>query len=220
MSASDSDSGTADDTTIPAYPFNNRPRSISCPTRAASGSHRRYRRRSRPCFFWATRPGTTFQFHLASWLDVAGQWRKVSSFRAGLNGPTGASASRALFFILRPRGYWARRWVPCFRGEWRRGRSSGSRWCFPASPCGGLRANRFRGMQAVAAALIFMVNPYHLMVVYYRSDFAELLASALFPLAGLGICASFATALGRVREEFHLVASCLRGSGLRTRPPL
>ena len=43
------------------------------------------------------------------------------------------------------------------------------------------------GMQAVAAALIFIVSPYQLMVVYYRSDFAELLATALFPLLLLGI---------------------------------
>ena len=36
--------------------------------------------------------------------------------------------------------------------------------------------------QAAAAAVFFVVNPYHLLVVYYRSDFAELLASALLPL--------------------------------------
>jgi len=35
---------------------------------------------------------------------------------------------------------------------------------------------------AAAAAVLFTINPYHLVIVYYRSDFAELLASALFPL--------------------------------------
>ena len=40
--------------------------------------------------------------------------------------------------------------------------------------------------QALLAGVLFAVNPYHLVIVYYRSDFAELLASALFPLAVLG----------------------------------
>ncbi len=36
--------------------------------------------------------------------------------------------------------------------------------------------------QATAAAALYMVNPYNLITVYYRSDFAELLAGALLPL--------------------------------------
>jgi len=38
---------------------------------------------------------------------------------------------------------------------------------------------------AMAAGVLFAINPYHLVIVYWRSDFAELLASALIPLAVL-----------------------------------
>src|SRR5262249_11111171 len=40
--------------------------------------------------------------------------------------------------------------------------------------------------QAILAAGLFAVNPYNLAMVYYRSDFAELLGVALLPLLLLG----------------------------------
>ena len=42
------------------------------------------------------------------------------------------------------------------------------------------------GPQAIVAAVLFAVNPYHLVIVYYRSDFAELLAGAILPLVVWG----------------------------------
>lgn len=38
------------------------------------------------------------------------------------------------------------------------------------------------GQRATVAAVLYAVNPYHLVIVYYRSAFGELLAAALLPL--------------------------------------
>ncbi len=38
------------------------------------------------------------------------------------------------------------------------------------------------GPAAIVAAVLFAADPYHLVTLYYRSDFAELIAAALFPL--------------------------------------
>src|SRR5207244_13005122 len=63
----------------------------------------------------------------------------------------------------------------------------GFRSSLPACRCGSWRASGCR-RQAIVAALVFAGNPYHLALAYYRSDFAELLASAFFPLM---LCGAF-----------------------------
>src|ERR1700730_7078538 len=46
-----------------------------------------------------------------------------------------------------------------------------------------LARGRMSPQAALAAAVIYAVNPYFLVIAYLRSDFAELLAAAIFPLA-------------------------------------
>jgi 6-pyruvoyl-tetrahydropterin synthase related domain len=137
-------------------------------------------------FFLGNASGHDFGFHVASWLDVAGQWREGTAYPRwaewanwGMGEPRfifyppaswtlGAALGTILPWNMAPGAFiWL---VLIFSGftMWRLARE-----CLPDP-------------QATAAAVIFVVNPYQLAVVYYRSDFAELLASALFPLLILG----------------------------------
>ncbi len=138
-----------------------------------------------PMWFLGNASGHDFQFHMASWLDVSGQWRQ------GILYPRWAEWANFGFgeprFIFYPPASWMLgaglgtilpwRMVPgtfvwialVLNGSamWTLAR----RWLTPA--------------QATAAAIFCAVNPYQLIVVYYRSDFAELLATALFPFVVL-----------------------------------
>ena len=135
-----------------------------------------------PMFFHGNASGHDFQFHLASWLDVSGQWRE------GIVYPRWAEWANWGFgeprFVFYPPASWM---IGAGLGSvlpWRMAPGAYiwltlilaglAMWC--------LSREWLSGPQAAATAVFFAVNPYHLVVVYYRSDFAELLASALFPL--------------------------------------
>jgi len=140
-----------------------------------------------PMLFLGNASGHDISFHLASWLDVAGQWREGVAFPRwaqwanwGFGEPRfifyppaswmfGAALGSALPWRMVPGTYiWLVLLLSGF-AMWRLARES------------------LLDSQAIAAALIFVVNPYQLVVVYYRSDYAELLASSLFPLLVLGV---------------------------------
>ena len=140
-----------------------------------------------PMLFLGNASGHDISFHLASWFDVDGQWREGVAFPRwaqwanwGFGEPRfifyppaswmlGAALGSALPWRMVPGTYiWLVLLLSGF-AMWRLARES-----LPDS-------------HAIAAALIFVVNPYQLVVVYYRSDYAELLASSLFPLLVLGV---------------------------------
>ncbi len=140
-----------------------------------------------PMFFLGNASGHDFQFHLASWLDVAGQWRE------GILFPRWAEWANW--------GYGEPRFVFYPPGSWMLGATLGTLLPWKMAPgafiwlallLAGYSMWRFAHEwltpgEAAAAAVLYAVNPYHLIIVYYRSDFAELLASALLPLALCGM---------------------------------
>jgi hypothetical protein len=135
-----------------------------------------------PMFFRGNASGHDFEFHLASWLDAAGQWHEGILFPRwtewanwGFGEPrfifyppaswmAGAALGSVLSWRMAPGAFIWLSLILAGASMWRLARE----W--------------LPDTQATAAAVFFAANPYHLVVVYYRSDFAELLASAMFPL--------------------------------------
>ncbi len=137
--------------------------------------------------FLGNASGHDFDFHVASWMDVAGQWRE------GIVYPRWAEWANWGFgeprFVFYPPTSWIAGAALGSVLPWRM--VPGVFICLALVLAGMsmwvLSREWLPPPQAVVAALLYAVNPYNLVVVYYRSDFAELLAGALFPLLIWGV---------------------------------
>ncbi len=156
-----------------------------------------------PFMIFGNASGHDFEFHLASWMDVLHQWHQRVLY------PRWAELANW--------GYGEPRFVFYPPVSWLLGAALSLLLPWPAVPgayywicmvLGGLCMYRLAREwlpegAATLAALLFAVNPYHQLHVYWRSDFAEVVASAIFPLVVL--CALRA-GRGQWRSAWRLAA--------------
>ena len=135
-----------------------------------------------PFFFRGTPSGHDVEFHLYSWLEVLSQWKH------GIFYPRWASLAHF--------GYGEPRFIFYPPASWTLGAALGALFPWTLVPSiyiwlvlvgAGvsmfLLARRWLDRRDAAfAAVLYAVNPYHLVIVYWRSAFAELLAAAILPL--------------------------------------
>ena len=134
-------------------------------------------------FFWlGNASGHDFEFHVLSWMEVVNQWKQGILFpRWAAFAHWGYGEARFLFYPP---------------ASWNLGALLGSIlpwniapgayiWCaLTASGCSMFVLARrwLTRNDAIFAAALYMANPYYLVIIYWRSAMAELLAGCLLPL--------------------------------------
>jgi hypothetical protein len=134
-------------------------------------------------FFWMGIPsGHDFEFHVFSWMEVLSQWKLGIVYpRWAALAHWGYGEARFLFY---PPASWT---LGAALGAFLPWRLVPGVYCWFAFTLAGVSMYRcarewLSATDALFAAAFYAVNPYQLVIVYWRSAYAELLAAALLPL--------------------------------------
>jgi 6-pyruvoyl-tetrahydropterin synthase related domain len=131
--------------------------------------------------FWGIPSGHDFEFHTNSWMEVLSQWKQ------GILIPRWAALAHYGYgearFVFYPPFSWT---LGAFLGAvlpWRLVPGAFIWLALTLSGCSMFMLARtwLQTQDAIFASVLYAVNPYHLVIVYWRSAFAEMLASALLP---------------------------------------
>ena len=135
-----------------------------------------------PTFFLGIPSGHDFEFHVNSWIEVLSQWKQ------GIIYPRWAALAHYGFgearFVFYPPTSWM---FGAVLGSFLPWKIVPGVYEWIALTLSGysmlMLARRFlRNRDALFAAALYAANPYHIVIVYWRSAFAELLVGALLPL--------------------------------------
>ena len=135
-----------------------------------------------PFFYFGIPSGHDFEFHVNSWMEVVGQWKH------GIVHPQWAALAHyghgEARFVFYPPASWTLGAVLGVILPWKLVPASYIWVALTLSGCSMflLARRSLTRRDATFAAAFFAANPYHLVIVYWRSAFAELLAAALLPL--------------------------------------
>jgi len=135
-----------------------------------------------PFFFFGNASGHDFEFHVLSWMEVVSQWKQAIVYpRWAAFAHWGYGEARFLFY---PPASWNLGAVLGSLLPWKM--APGAYIWLALSASGGsmfLLARRWLNRRdALFAAFFYAANPYYIVVVYWRSALAELLAGCLLPL--------------------------------------
>ena len=135
-----------------------------------------------PFFWWGSPSGHDFEFHMFSWMEVLGQWKHGIAYpRWAALAYWGYGDARFLFY---PPASWT---LGAALGATLPWTMAPGAYCWIALTLAGASMYRLARewlpvADALFAAVFYALNPYHLLIVYWRSAYAELLAAALLPL--------------------------------------
>src|SRR5215470_6181844 len=135
-----------------------------------------------PFFFLGNASGHDFEFHVLSWMEAVNQWKQ------GVIYPRWAEFAHYAYgearFLFYPPASWS---LGAALGALLPWKMASGAYVFCALSVSGstmfLFARRYLPRNdAIFAAALYAANPYYIVVVYWRSALAELLAGCLLPL--------------------------------------
>ncbi|MGA8150510.1 MAG: DUF6077 domain-containing protein [Terriglobales bacterium] len=135
-----------------------------------------------PFFVYGNPSGHDFEFHMHSWMEVLGQWHQ------GIVYPRWAALAQYGFgearFVFYPPASWILGAALGAVLPWKAVPGAYVWIALTLSGCSMFVLARrwLERRDAIFAAALYAANPYYILVVYWRSAFAELLAGAVLPL--------------------------------------